>query len=368
MEPCADDAEEWRSLDHLGYSLYAVSSYGRVRNVKTNALLKTDSKAKDYDSVQLRNASHVFQHQYVRRLVALTFLEAPKTANHSRIEQIDKNTKNNHKSNLRWATRQEIASHVKIRVRQNHPVLQYTRNDEFVKKWDSMQQILEYNPSYCYENISACCREGKMTRNQAYDYKWKYESIELENEEWRTLSIEHLNDILVSNKGRVKTNVIKKLSTYGTKVREGYRCVSIKDKLLNFFKRKFVHELVAIAFLGPKKSNQQVNHKNGNKEDNNVDNLEWCSISQNMQHAFDTGLIDRRKKYKPVLKIHPESDEIVSFYESVKSAALSCNKQTSYLSRACKNTNIKYGYRWVYSTNPAYQEKLKIFSASMESV
>ncbi len=53
---------------------------------------------------------------------------------------------------------------------------------------------------------------------------------------------------------------------------------------------KKVHRIVAEAFLGNPFNYEQVNHKNGIKNDNRVDNLEWVNQSQNMIHAFKTGL------------------------------------------------------------------------------
>jgi hypothetical protein len=51
-----------------------------------------------------------------------------------------------------------------------------------------------------------------------------------------------------------------------------------------------VHRLVALAYFGEKQKGQEVNHKNGNKEDNSLNNLEYCTRSQNCQHSFDMGL------------------------------------------------------------------------------
>ncbi|PPS62678.1 NUMOD4 motif-containing HNH endonuclease [Pseudomonas sp. BRM28] len=54
-------------------------------------------------------------------------------------------------------------------------------------------------------------------------------------------------------------------------------------------KHRTVHRLVAMAFLG-ESDLPQVNHLNGIKADNRIENLEWCTISENVRHAIDTGL------------------------------------------------------------------------------
>lgn len=55
-------------------------------------------------------------------------------------------------------------------------------------------------------------------------------------------------------------------------------------------KHMTVHRAVATAFLSNEKDYPQVNHKDGNKKNNSVSNLEWCTASENVQHSFDTGL------------------------------------------------------------------------------
>lgn len=52
----------------------------------------------------------------------------------------------------------------------------------------------------------------------------------------------------------------------------------------------FVHRLVARAFCNGYEDSLQVNHKDGDKLNNNADNLEWVTCSENVKHAFDTGL------------------------------------------------------------------------------
>ena len=78
-----------------------------------------------------------------------------------------------------------------------------------------------------------------------------------------------------------------------------------------------VARLVAITFLGePKGDNNTVNHINGNRLDNRVENLEWLSIADNIRHAFRTGL--HPQNIRVVLKRGDYQQEFVSKGEACR--------------------------------------------------
>lgn len=75
--------------------------------------------------------------------------------------------------------------------------------------------------------------------------------------------------------------------------RNGYKYVNlcINDQR----KKVYVHRLVAQAFIPNPNNKTQVNHKDGNKINNCVNNLEWCTPAENMKHAHSIGLMNPPK-------------------------------------------------------------------------
>lgn len=97
----------------------------------------------------------------------------------------------------------------------------------------------------------------------------------------------------ISNDGIVKNKTGKEKVLRERK--DGYLEVQLYRDGIRSHKR--VHRLVAEAFIPNPENKPDVNHKDGNKHNNSVDNLEWVNKSENMQHAYRTGLAKPHASY-----------------------------------------------------------------------
>lgn len=133
----------------------------------------------------------------------------------------------------------------------------------------------------------------RRTGCNAYGFKWKYKSEELEGEIWEYVPLDGFEKLQASNFGRMRRVEKRKDNreecTYGS-LENGYRRMKILSLTENKYKTKFVHVLIALAFIGPNPEGKQINHKDGNSENNIPSNLEYVTPSQNTKHAYDTGL------------------------------------------------------------------------------
>ena len=94
-------------------------------------------------------------------------------------------------------------------------------------------------------------------------------------------------------------------------------------------KEWLVARLIAMTFLGMPKESDTVNHKNGNRLDNHIENLEWLSIADNIRHAFDTGLMPYKK-----VKLYNRDCEMV--FRSLATACEYIGRNKGYLSLCLK--------------------------------
>ena len=104
-------------------------------------------------------------------------------------------------------------------------------------------------------------------------------------EVWR--QIKNYPNYSVSNRGKIKNNktclILKPMKARGNYLQVGL----YKNKIM---KRIAIHKLVLEAFICKRPPNKQTNHKDGDKANNSVTNLEWVTAQENITHAHKNGL------------------------------------------------------------------------------
>ena len=110
-----------------------------------------------------------------------------------------------------------------------------------------------------------------------------------------------------------------------------------------------IHRLVAKAFIPNPNNYKEINHIDGNKRNNYVDNLEWCTRSQNMLHAYNKGLKKGISKYnKKVLQIL--DGKIIKIWNNISEIKNTLHLDYSSIFQCCnKKRNKCGGYKWEYA-------------------
>jgi len=153
-------------------------------------------------------------------------------------------------------------------------------------------------------------------------------------EEWRDFD----NRYEVSSNGNVRnkhTNLILKLSLTGS----GYLSLMLYRKSVN------VHRIIAKIFIENPNNYAVVNHKNGIKTDNSIENLEWVTSSENQTHSYKTGLKVSKKGTEHGLSVLKEAS-VIEIKELIK-AGIS-QKEIAKLFNVSKSaiSHISRGATW----------------------
>ena len=163
-------------------------------------------------------------------------------------------------------------------------------------------------------------------------------------EVWKHLA--NYENYEVSSFGQVrnkKTSRILKPACNG-----GYMSVGLSN--VGKTKSHSVHRLVALTFLDNPENKPQVNHKDKNRSNNNINNLEWCSALENNIHKSST-LIQKTNQNLKVWRVDVNSGEKIELYNSIQEASKWCvENNLSPLEHNAKG-NISNVIRCVYKTS-----------------
>lgn len=137
----------------------------------------------------------------------------------------------------------------------------------------------------------------------------------MQEEKWK--NIKEASNYEVSNLGNVRNKTTLKILK-GRLSKSGYLQVSLKIDKINKFSNRYIHRLVAQYWIENPENKKEVNHKDGNKINNNIDNLEWVTSSENQKHRHSIGIT--KTSNKKIGKFSLDG-KLIAKYNSIQEAA-----------------------------------------------
>lgn len=273
------EEKNWKYIENIGENnkdQYMISNLGNVKSLKTNKTLKASIRS-GYKSVWIGDKSHK-----IHRLVALAFVDnkdKKAVVNHK-----DGDKFNNCVDNLEWATTAENTKHgydTGLNHTTKRAVHQLDMEEKIIKKFDSLKDA-RISTKIDDAGIVKVCKGYRKT---AGGYKWKFADVnnnEVTLDLTNFVNINEFPNYKISNSGIVYSTRFKKILKQQNNA-DGYKVISLANN--NIKKTFLVHRLVAEHFIKKIKDKNLVNHKDSNKSNNKVSNLEWVTNSENIIHA-----------------------------------------------------------------------------------
>ena len=180
---------------------------------------------------------------------------------------------------------------------------------------------------------------------------------------WKT--IKGFENYKVSNTGKVYSLAKNKVMKPWI-ISSGYYAVYLIDREVS--KQMLVHRLVALNFIDNPLNKPQVNHIDGDKLNNNVDNLEWTTASENINHNKVLGRLDthtarealNKVQTKAVNQLDIETGKIIATYNTISEACKETGSQNGKITMVCQGKrNSHNGYRWEYVNKEHLKTQVK---------
>lgn len=170
--------------------------------------------------------------------------------------------------------------------------------------------------------------------------------------------IKGFNNYFVDKDGTITTKSGKKLKHFTDNY--GYLCVTLRKDGKSYTKR--VHRLVGETYLKPVKGKNIINHKDGNKKNCHIDNLEYMSNAENTKHGYDNNLY-KSKSMLPIIVTDLEGNHIGD-YRSIRAVSnqLSVNRKTlSSILNGDRKNNYNYNFKYKDNKEEDNMDKIAMY-------
>jgi len=306
-----------------------ISTYGRICNTR-HRISTGYCHGHNYRATKIDGKNYL-----VHRLVAFTHLPPPPTPEHDRVLHVDGDPSNNHVSNLMYATSKEcgeVAGKATIGLPRANACKAVLSRAPGGRTWVAHRSVTAAAQAWDMSRttVSRLCAGERAARSGVV---FKYvEHEDLLGERWKhavhPLTYSTLHDAWVSSKGRVRTTT--GTVTWGSLQRDGYRKVCIDGTT------HAVHRLVLCSFAESLPNIVWVaNHIDGNRQNNSLDNLEFATQAQNVEHSYRPNLRKSPLPSCPVLGRPLRSQEWIRFESQTAAAMHLCCSQGS-ISHVCR--------------------------------
>ena len=157
--------------------------------------------------------------------------------------------------------------------------------------------------------------------------------------------IKNFPGYVITDNGKVISYKFKKPRVMKTWLQKsGYENIKLCKE--NHTYHFLIHRLVAEAFIPNPNNLPEVNHKNKIRNDNRVENLEWCSRKENLYDSYST--LSQIRNFKECLLINSETKEVIGYFKSISAAAkyasenFGCSKSGMIRNYKSKGYEIKF--------------------------
>lgn len=300
---------------------------------------------------------------YVHRVVKLCFDGPPENDNLWQVHHRDGNPGNNALENLEYVSPRQNNLHAvalsgtsarQYGQGQARQVLWRVVGSEEWLRSPSIQ-VLANQLGICRDTISRSCRRNLPAKGFEFKFRDMTQiEVTVAGEEWRPMldpsSGAQVPGRLVSSLGRVRWEGTIEHVSQGSMTSSGYYRTKLYGKAVH------VHRLVALAFLGPPAdlSQTQVNHKDLDKRNNAVSNLEWVTAAENRAHFHANASMKRVAGVRPVWSRAYKSTDCWNWHASMNSAAATLGVFPAGISNCILNKTSQHkGFEFRLAESPA---------------